>query len=459
MDGKTDGVAMRYINENRLPKMVAQAFDKLRAEFQAEIAQQHAHLFNTPAGPATAQRPPGGANSGPSFGAQPEQRQGQQSGPQPQTTLQTPLKVFTAGELLKYPAPAQEWIVEPWIPRGEVTMLAGDGGGGKSILMLQLGVACDTGSEWLGIKVAPCNALYLSGEDPKDELHRRLERIARQQQVQPESLKRFKLVDLASEEATEFVTPVRVGKDTKLQTTALFATIERLATESSSGLIIIDASADFYGGEESTRREVRAFIRLLRGLAMRLDAAIVLIAHPSVEGMKTGRNYSGSTHWNNGVRSRLAFTKPEKTDDNPEPAPDIRVLELAKSNRTRAGEKIEMRWVEGEFKPAVEAIGGTREAVKAANARMDEAKKVFLELLDAFTAQGRKVNCSGGKTYAPKMMVEHVPHPMGSKTKRCVSGCVTARAGGRLSPVQIAAGGTGRNRRDQPTAVLAAAAW
>src|SRR5262249_52692808 len=152
-------------------------------------------------------------------------------GPAPQAPVQLPLKVLMASELLKKPAPPQEWIIETWVPRGEVTMLAGDGGGGKSTLMLQLSTACAIGGAWLGLKATTCNVLYLSAEDPEDELHRRLERIMKNQQLQPEALERFKLIDLAGVEETELVTPSNVGKATKLKTTDLFAAVERLAAE------------------------------------------------------------------------------------------------------------------------------------------------------------------------------------------------------------------------------------
>ena len=72
---------------------------------------------------------------------------------------------------------------------------------------------------------------------------------------------------------------------------------------------------------------------------MRLKAAVLFIAHPSVDGIKTGRGYSGSTHWNNSVRSRLYFTDGTSADSEGPPNPDLRVIELAKSNRARRGEK------------------------------------------------------------------------------------------------------------------------
>ena len=63
---------------------------------------------------------------------------------------------------------------------------------------------------------------------------------------------------------------------------------------------------------------------------MDLNAAVIILAHPSVDGIKTGRGYSGSTHWNNAVRSRLYFTTGPQTKDEeagPPSDPDTRLLE------------------------------------------------------------------------------------------------------------------------------------
>ena len=44
--------------------------------------------------------------------------------------------------------PEREWIVQDWVPRGEVTLFTGQGGLGKSVLALQLAVAVATGGSY-----------------------------------------------------------------------------------------------------------------------------------------------------------------------------------------------------------------------------------------------------------------------------------------------------------------------
>ena len=268
--------------------------------------------------------------------------------------------------------------------------MAGDGGSGKTTIALQLGVAGVTGTDWFGIVVTSCNVLYANAEDPSDEIHFRLEQITKTSTISGAELAKFTLIDLAGEPSTIAV-PDKTGS---IMPTALFDRIESVAREHKVGCIILDAVADFFGGNENERRDVRGFISLLRGLAMRLNAAVVVIAHPSVDGIKSGRGYSGSTHWNNAVRSRLRFGNPEEAPDGLPLDADMRVLELAKSNRARRGELVHLFWDNGRFIKVIPGIV-QNQAVNA------EADKVFLELLAKRNKQGRHVSPNRSRSYAP----------------------------------------------------------
>ena len=70
--------------------------------------------------------------------------------------------------------PPRRWMVDGLIPDRNVTMLAGDGGVGKTLLALQLAVACSLGRQWLGIPTKSVKALCVLCEDEPDEIQRRL---------------------------------------------------------------------------------------------------------------------------------------------------------------------------------------------------------------------------------------------------------------------------------------------
>jgi hypothetical protein len=78
-------------------------------------------------------------------------------------------------------------------------------------------------------------------------------------------------------------------------------------------------------------------VTLLRDLAISANAGLLLTSHPSLTGISTGSGLSGSTAWNASVRSRLYF-KRAKTEKDEEPDPDLRVLEVMKSNYGPVGE-------------------------------------------------------------------------------------------------------------------------
>jgi RecA-family ATPase len=302
--------------------------------------------------------------------------------------------VFDADELLAQPAPQRRWCVDSWIPKGENTLCAGDGGQGKTTIGLQLTVASTTGCLWLGLSVERCKALYVSAEDPIGEIHYRLEQIKRQLNVT--EVRGLKIMDLAGQDATL----ARFKQNGQIEPTPLFRHIEQVASEHKAGLIVLDAVADFFGGNENDRGEVRSFIGMLRGLAIRLDAAILIIAHPSVDGIRSGRGYSGSTHWNNAVRSRLTFTTPTDEQGKDEDT-DRRVLELAKANRARRGQKIELRWWEGCFVVLQPGVTST--------ANDQFAEDVFLRALEKTTAVGQRVTNVKCQTYAPTVFVKMWP--------------------------------------------------
>jgi len=307
-----------------------------------------------------------------------------------------PLKIIRGDELLSEPVSPRRWLLDPFFPLPEVTLFGADGGGGKTTLALQLSIACVTGGSWLGYKAQLCNVLYVSAEDASGEIHYRLEQIRKHISIPTEALARFKLVDLAGVDA-EIITFDPQGKMTL---TDLFGKLAQAAQEHSAGLIVLDATADVFGGGESERKEVRAFLRQMRGLALRLDVAVVLLSHPSVDGIKTGRGYSGSTHWNNGVRSRLYLRSAESGGDNGISELDAKIIELAKSNRTRPGQTIKIIWNDGMF---VEFREGAVEN-SASHALADET---FLRLLAKVESEGLEVGPhKQGSNFAPALFAK-----------------------------------------------------
>jgi RecA-family ATPase len=303
------------------------------------------------------------------------------------------LEVIEAEELLAEPMPERSWHVPNMIPGNDVTLLSSDGAVGKTTLGMQLANATWLGMPWLERNIRAGPAIYVTAEEPKSELRIRLGHIVAPF-VMPKGAPQpygLTFVSLATQDAV-LVRFDRVGVMTP---TPLFQSIERLVRERRPNLLVLDASADMFAGSEIDRTQVRNFIGLLRKVAVENDCAVVLLSHPSLEGLKSGRGHSGSTHWHNSVRSRWYLT----TAGDKELDADLRALTHMKNNRGRLAEPIMLRWKDGYFRVEHGAAAGGAMA-------QPRAKAKFVELLAQYTAQGRDVSDKPGHAYAPKIFAD-----------------------------------------------------
>ena len=156
--------------------------------------------------------------------------------------------------------------------------------------------------------------------------------------------------------------------------TSLFHQIKRLSVEFGARLVILDSLHDLFAGNENSRPEARGFVNVLRQIALAIDGAVLLNAHPSMSGLTSGSGSSGSTAWNNAVRSRLYLKRPDDVADS-----DARILDSKKSNYGPLGSAIEIKWKHGVFVRETTIAGDPYGAAQAA----------FLACLDAITEQGR----------------------------------------------------------------------
>lgn len=300
------------------------------------------------------------------------------------------LGLFRASDLIGKPKPPREWLVPDMIPARNVCLLYGDGGTGKSLLSLQLACAVATGSEWLGIQVAEGSAIFISAEDERAELHRRLVDISTSSGCALPD--RLALRSLAGEDAL-LADLDREGGG--LKPTELFTKLETATAQIKPRLVVLDTLSDLFPGNENDRALTRQFVGQLRGLALRQNVTVLVLAHPSRSGMSSGSGDSGSTAWSNSVRSRLYLTRCLR--DGVEANPDARILSTKKMNYGPTGLQRSLTYQEGVF--VAHAGGG-------ATTSAAHAEAVFLKLLRQTTDQGHRVNASGGTTYAPTFFSE-----------------------------------------------------
>jgi phage N-6-adenine-methyltransferase len=154
-----------------------------------------------------------------------------------------------------------EWLWEPRIPRGELTVVDGDPSVNKSSLLLDLAARVSAGRPLPGGGPAsPGGVLLLPGEDS----------------VEKTVLPRLRAAgaDLGRVAVPERA--VEIPRD--------LGWLERAAVDTGAALVVVDPLTAFLGCDATAEHRVRRALTPLRGLAERTGAAVVLVRHLTKRG-------------------------------------------------------------------------------------------------------------------------------------------------------------------------------
>lgn len=289
--------------------------------------------------------------------------------------------------------PAREWIVNSWIPAGHVTLLAGSGGSGKTLIAQAIGAAVACGRDYLADIPRERRVLFWACEDDEAELARRQRAIA---SLMGEQIGDFdgkfymhsyedELVDLAGETGGRLVAMPMLEQ------------LKQQIGDYRAELVILDNIARLFAGNETNRHQVTSFIAMLKAAARPTSGAILLIGHP---GKAAGSEYSGSTAWEAAVRARL-YLGDKLPDEHPleEEMPDdgVRYLCRRKSNYSPKDWR-RVRLVNGVMVPdQVEQTGGFQRGGEF-------VADVVIRALSKLIEIGKAPNGSpGSPSYLPKL--------------------------------------------------------
>ena len=222
----------------------------------------------------------------------------------------------------------RRWMAYPLLPESEVTLLTGQGGVGKSFLLLQLGGLLAAGytdgsfsrSELKGRthydyfiqpKLVPHwdepqPVIYASYEDDMSEIRRRMNDLynrfdwfREKQSVIFDNFHPISMRQLGPVWAPE------IGKhwQTRSQPTRVADLLKKECKDKKAKLLMIDpVSACFYG-DENNKAEVYAFINSWAAWGEKTETAVLISAHlpKGKEARRSG--YSGAAAWEGAVRS------------------------------------------------------------------------------------------------------------------------------------------------------------
>src|SRR5262249_12010734 len=294
----------------------------------------------------------------------------------PERTI-TDLKVINPAVWVGTPVPKRVFLVPPLIPHRNVALLYGDGGLGKSLLALDLARARATKGSWLGLKTLPGKTLVLSAEDDLEELHRRLDTICFRHKVSLGDLSDMRLIDLVGQDAVIG----ELSRNGRIVATELYHFMLRQIADFAPSLVVVDALADSFAGDENNRIQARQFISMLRNPAITYDCAFLAVAHPSLSGIASGRGTSGTTGWSNSVRARMYLETVEI--EGGEADPSLKVPRQPKANYAAPSFEIQLRYENGVFIPVTNGEPLDR------TAKIAQAEAVFMRILKRLTTQNR----------------------------------------------------------------------
>lgn len=211
-----------------------------------------------------------------------------------------------------------EFLVDLWLPRGEIGIFVGRGGSCKSTTALQLCAALASGQPWLGttpgkeaelcdndgkpLELQPCPVVYAGYEGKPRVIRNQIISIDRALggALKPhiKNLKRrWFAPDGALWSAPDYRTPPAL--------TTAGKRLQNFAKDVGARLLVIDPLFRANASNENDRAAVGEFISHWAAWADDADCSVLLVAHTSKnpsDGKSEDDWFSGSTAWRDGAR-------------------------------------------------------------------------------------------------------------------------------------------------------------
>lgn len=173
--------------------------------------------------------------------------------------------------------PRRPWVVPNYLMRGSVSVLSGQGAGGKSSLVVAWTISAATGAPIGEFKPPqPLICVNYNTEDDQDEQRRRYSAALADAGKEPRDIARRVLRCGPQSIGTLFERDQQTGR--VVPTTAMQA-LEYLCEQSGADVLICDPLAELHNAEENDNTAMRAVVAAFRGMAQRLGIAILILHH------------------------------------------------------------------------------------------------------------------------------------------------------------------------------------
>lgn len=224
----------------------------------------------------------------------------------------TELKIISMDEV---PVEEVEWLWYPYIPFGKLTIIHGDGGEGKTTLILQLAALLSRGEKLPcdNTEREPIKVIYQTAEDGLGDT------------IKPRLLA-----------GNADCSQIKVIDESEATLTMLDERIEKAIVETGARALILDPVQAYIGAKVDMNRanEVRAVLSQLGRIAGQYRCAIILVGHLNkAQGNKSNYRGLGSIDFQATARSVLIVGR---IKDNPQ----VRVMAQDKSSLAPEGEAI-----------------------------------------------------------------------------------------------------------------------
>ncbi|MBR5513765.1 MAG: AAA family ATPase [Ruminococcus sp.] len=232
-----------------------------------------------------------------------------------------------------------EWLWEPYIPLGKITIIQGDPGEGKTTLMLSIATVLSRGIlPGTEESKEPYNVIYLNAEDGyNDTIKPKLEAFGADCNY---------IHTLCEDDGDE---PITLDDDR----------LGHAILGLNAKLLVIDPLQAYLGAKVDMHRanEIRPVLRKLAAMANYTGCAIVLIGHMNkAQGMKSTYRGLGSIDIQAAARSVLVVAKDKSN-------PDVRVMAQIKNSLAPMGKTLGFKYDEkgrfstiGEYKCDIEDL-------------------------------------------------------------------------------------------------------